>query len=252
MKTSIVIPTYKRPGLAENLKKEILRFNPEVQIIIIDQTNQSPNTSAAKNQGIAQATGEVIIFLDDDVEITKNTVQAHILEYTNPDVMGVAGRVINDGEIIPEVSSVKVGNINSLFTVFEKNFWSTKKQTVEFPYGCNMSFRKSALDITGGFDEKLPPPLSSFEEIDLAIRIRKLGLISFVPDALVYHHRATSGGTRMDTVIRTKLYYQSYGMIIRKHIPFPLSLVSLGIVKFRVIRECPHALINLIKGYIYV
>jgi len=249
MKTSVVIPTYNRRGLAKNLKKQILKFTPEVEVIIIDQSDSStPNTSQAKNQGIAQAVGDVIIFFDDDVEITPNTIKAHLLEYKDPQVLAVAGRVINDGEAVPKDTDVETGEMNSLGTSFVKNFWGEKRQSVVHPYGCNWSVRKSVLKKVGGFDILLPPPLSSFEEIDLGLRVSQIGLMIFSPKALVYHHRAPSGGTRVDRVTRNKLYYQSYGRLIKKHIKFPLFLVSIAILKIRILKEAPYSLISFTKG----
>ena len=171
-------------------------------------------------------------------------------EYNNPEIIGVAGRVINDGEVIRKKTSVIAGKSNGLLTKFEKNFWSTKRQAVEFPYGCNMSFRKKALLAVGNFDEKLPTPLSSFEEIDMALRIRKTGTIVFSPKALAYHHRALSGGTRIDLKMRTKLYYQSYGRVVNKHVPFPSSLLSTAIITLRIIKEAPFAIAAFLKGYL--
>lgn len=249
MKNSVVIPTYNRPGLAENLKKQILKFAPEVEIIIVDQSNSNtPNTSQAKNQGISKARGEILIFLDDDVEITPSTIKAHLHEYKDPNVLAVAGRVINDGETVPENTDVETGKMNSLGTSFIKNFWGERKQTVVHPYGCNWSVRRSVLDKVGVFDVLFPPPLSSFEEIDLGLRISQIGTMIFSPEALVFHHRAQSGGTRVDKVTRNKLYYQSYGRLIKKHIKFPLILVSIAIIKIRIIKEAPYSLISFFKG----
>ncbi len=249
MNASVVIPTYKRPGLAENLKKQIHQYTPDIEVVIIDQSNSKhPNTSVAKNQGIAKAKGEIVIFFDDDVEITPNTIKAHLKEYSNSNILGVSGRVINDGEAIPANKDVETGTMNKLGTSFVKNFWGERRQNVVHPYGCNMSFRKSILETVGGFDTKFPPPLSSFEEIDLGLRVSKIGVIIFSPDALVYHHRASSGGTRTDIKTRNKLYYQSYGRLIRKHIKFPLSLISIAIIKLRILKEAPYALLAFAKG----
>jgi len=250
MKTSVVIATYGRLELAKKLVGQIHTFNPDIETIVIDQTKGSPNLCLARNQGIKKASGEIIIFFDDDVEITKKTIPSHIAEYHDSQTVGVAGRVINDGENIPQNSKVKTGQMNNFGTFFVKNFWGTKKQTVNFPYGCNMSFRKVVLEKIGGFDVKLPPPLSSFEEIDTGLRASKLGKIIFSPSALVYHHRAPSGGTRMDDRRRKNLYYQSYGRLIKKHIRFPEKFLSVLILIKRILTESPQSLEYFFRGII--
>jgi GT2 family glycosyltransferase len=111
-----------------------------------------------------------------------------------------------------------------------------------------MSFRKSVLEKAGGFDTKFPAPLSAFEEVDLGLRVSKLGKIIFSPKALVYHHRAVSGGTRVDQRTRNNQYYQSYGRLLRKHIKFPLIFLSIAILKLRILKESPYSLFSFVKG----
>ena len=251
MKVSVVIPTRNRPRLANSLKSQIKKFNPECEVIIVDQSNSKfPNTSKAKNEGIKKAKGEVIIFFDDDVEIIKDTIQSHLKEYSDQSISGVAGRVINDGDSLPKITDVEVGKMNRLGTDFTNNFWSTKKQFVVHPYGCNWSLRKSVLESVGLFDMDFPAPLSAFEEVDLGLRVSKIGKIIFSPGALVYHHRAQTGGTRVDQKTRNNLYYQSYGRLINKHIQLPQIIFSIFILSLRTLKESPGSIISFYKGLI--
>ncbi|KKS94733.1 MAG: Glycosyl transferase, family 2 [Candidatus Collierbacteria bacterium GW2011_GWB1_44_6] len=265
MKISVVIPTYNRPGLALGLAKQIRKFEPGAEIIIVDQSdkkedpkeikkldvvyieNSKANTSIAKNIGLARVTGEIVFFFDDDVEITPKTIKAHLAEYADKKILGVAGRVINDGEKMPQDTDAVTGKTDKYLASFTMNFWGTRRQFVQFPYGCNMSFRRSILEKLRGFDEKIPPP--GFEETDLGLRVTKLGRMIFSPDALVYHHRASSGGTRMPRDKWFKNYYWIYGRMIARHVSFPLNLVSMFRIKMRVLKEYPLALPNLISGY---
>ena len=268
MKITVVIPTYNRPGLAVALAKQIRVFEPKAEIIIVDQSNhkedpktisklnviylENPkvNTSIAKNVGLTKATGDIVIFFDDDVEILPNTIKAHIKEYEDSNVLGVAGRAINDGETLPDLTEVETGKTNRLLTLFVNNFWGTKRQFVQFPYGCNMSFRRSILNKLGGFDEQIPPP--GFEETDLGLRITKIGKMIFSPDTLAYHHKATTGGTRMLRSKWFKNYYWIYGRLIRKHVSFPQILISIIHLKLRILREYPLALLSFYKGLMSV
>lgn len=182
-----------------------------------------------------------------DVEITKNTIPEQIKVYNNPEVIGTAGRVINDGEVVPDTTAVETGQTNTLATKFSFNFWSTREQTVDFPYGCNMSFRKDVLARINGFDEQFS---QAYEEIDLAARVRKFGIILFVPKALVYHHKAKTGGTRQNYVrISTKNYYY-YGMYIAKHVTFPNTVISLLLRSKTAISEDISAFIAFWKGFL--
>jgi GT2 family glycosyltransferase len=262
---SIVIPTYNRPGLALSLARQIRKYEPSSEIIIVDQSEQQEdpkiiseltiiylenakvNTSIAKNIGLKHATGEVVFFFDDDIEITSNTLRSHLEEYSDPNVQGVAGRVINDGETVPEDTDVETGRANKYLTAFTNNFWSTRKQEVQFPYGCNMSFRRAVLEKLGGFDEKIPPP--GWEETDLGLRVTRLGKMIFSPGALVYHHKAQFGGTRMPQNQWFRNYYWIYGRLIAKHVSFPDDIYSLFRLSIRILKEYPKSLADFITGF---
>jgi len=263
---AVVIPTFKRPGLALRLARQIRRYHSKLQIVIVDQENLHPpdretlaqlaveyhnlkraNTSAAKNLGIKQARGEVVIFFDDDVEITKETINDHLGQYSDQKIVGVAGRVVNDGEIVPKDTSVKTGVTNCFGTQFLYRFWSTKKQTVDFVYGCNMSFRRTILNQIKGFDEAFP---KIFEEVDLSRRAKKYGKIIFAAAALAYHHKAPGGGIRPEEKLnKQKLIFENYGRYLAKNVVFPLSIVSLGIRTITALKRSVPIALSLHKGY---
>ncbi|HLL61198.1 MAG TPA: glycosyltransferase [Candidatus Nitrosocosmicus sp.] len=269
LKASVIIPTFNRPTFAIKLAENIRKYHStsEIEILIIDQMNSSNlskddenmvgfklynldqvSTSKAKNVGISKAKAPILIFFDDDVEIDNQTIQQHLLSYKEH-IIGVAGRVINDDEKIPENTEVETGHTDSLGTSFSMRFWSTKEQEVDFVYGCNMSYKKDIIEKLSGFDEQFLPPLCAFEEVDLSIRAKKYGKILFNPKSIVLHHRAKKGGTRTDTESKAKLYYHSYGRYLAKNIPFPLSLLSLFRKTLTVLKENPYAIVSFYSGY---
>lgn len=266
---SVVMATYNRPSLALNLVKQIRKCHPRIEIIIVDQEHSSKinptdiknyqikyfnldraNSSLAKNRGVTAASGEIVIFLDDDVEITKTTIKEHLNAYKDKKVVGVAGRVINDGEKIPENTDVETGKTNFFGLKFIQRFWSTKKQSVDFPYGCNMSYRRSAIIKAGMFDEKLS---KIFEEIDLGIRVaRKVGKIIFIPEALVHHHKAAYGGIRQDErSSKQQFLFRNYGYYLAKNVPFPFSLISLFVRTRTLLLKHPFTLKDFYRSYFY-
>lgn len=265
-KISVIIATYNRTQKALRLAENISDQYPDIEIVVVDQLNdreidikntnikyfnlEKANLSAARNFGIEKANGEILIFLDDDVEITKNTIPNHLKNYDDIDVVGVAGRVINDGEKIFDGNDLDTGKTNFLHTKFVQNFVSNKKQTVDFAYGCNMSYRKTALQKVGGFDVRFS---KIFDEIDIGVRISQFGKINFDPDALVYHHKAISGGIRdEEKKNKNKMIYLYYGYFLRKNVLFPFSLISLVMRTVTVLRECPYAIVDLYKGYLKI
>jgi GT2 family glycosyltransferase len=264
MKVSVLIPTYQRKDTALNLGIQCRKFAPECEIIIVDASpNIAPtiiqeaqknkikylvipekDTRKAKNIGWQKAIGDIIIFFDDDVEIHTSTITNHVNAYSDSSIISTAGRVINEKDEIPENTDVETGRMNNLGTIFLMNFWSTKKQFVDFPYGCNMSFRRSVLEKIGGFNETY-----SFEEIDLGLKAKKYGKILFLPEALLTHHQLSIGGTRTNKELYQKEYWKNWGKLIRIHVLFPLRFISLCILTFRSIKLNYQCVQKLYEGF---
>src|SRR5882762_11172627 len=89
---SVVIPTYNRGSiLADTLRMVLQQDYDDYEIIVVDQSTECspeveeviataaekirylrlhvPNLPAARNAGVRAATGDIIAFIDDDVEI---------------------------------------------------------------------------------------------------------------------------------------------------------------------------------------
>ncbi|VVA43504.1 conserved hypothetical protein [Candidatus Roizmanbacteria bacterium] len=276
IQTTVVIGTLNRPNVVMSLINQLLEESKKIQleIIVVDQSTpenynelakkfpkqinfklthfDKPNTVKYLNYGWKQAQAQVILFLDDDVTLTKKTIQTHLEAYKNSSVNGVAGRVINDGEKISQDSSV--GKIKWFGAIFTKNFSYEKEVFCGFPYGCNMSFRKRALQEIGGFDEKLSPPIYAFNEIDLGFRINKRwkNSILFSPEALVYHRRYKRGGTRNDFApedIFNSIQF-NYGYFLGKNFSWIENIICfIRRFPYQIIKE-PKAIPFVLNGFI--
>ncbi len=263
--TSIVIATYGRPGGALSVIKQIRKYDSQIEIVVVDQKRTSqiseqditqfnikfinldvPNLSAARNVGWKSAIGDWILFLDDDVEITEQTISEHSKHLQNSDVVGVVGRVINDNDQLPKELSVSTGQSNYLKLKFRYNFWSTKSQEVDFLYGCNMSCRRSILEKISGFDEYFQ---KIFDDVDIGFRLKRYGRLVFEPEALVYHHQATQGGSRYQKQQPENDLYRYYGYFIAKSLIFPISLISLFLRCRSAIFKGRSELLSLLRGY---
>ncbi|MCX6732006.1 MAG: glycosyltransferase, partial [Candidatus Roizmanbacteria bacterium] len=180
---TIVVGTLNRPHVVMKLIDQLVEESKKIKIevIVVDQSLQEnltllqtqfpqiphfflvhfdkPNTCKYLNYGWKNAKAPIVLYLDDDVTITKETIQSHIDAYTESSLHAVAGRVINDNEKIS--SDERVGKVQWFGALFTKNFTYEKSTFVDFPYGCNMSFKKITLKELDGFDERLSPPIYS-------------------------------------------------------------------------------------------
>jgi len=215
VKVSIIIPTYNREEILPQTVDLMLQNNyPESELIVI---HQKPNfsmefkeflkrtenriryftvdwTSVPKacNFGIGNARGEIVLMLDDDIIPDPELVSAHLRNYDDPKIGGVAGRIESPHPVkFPE----HVGRIGGLGPKHE-TFVSSKRQFVETGRGANMSFRRELFQKLGGFDTGYIKNAHRFES-DFCFRLRKLGyLIVYDPEARVEHLEFKSGGIR--------------------------------------------------------
>jgi glucosyl-dolichyl phosphate glucuronosyltransferase len=145
--------------------------------------------SRARNLGVAHATGDVVLFLDDDALAPPGWVQAHLLAYEDTAVQAAGGPIVLD---------FVDGRPRWVATRLE-HWWSALDHGTEQrpfppphgPYGANMSMRREALVAAGGFDPMLGRrgrSLLSSEEAAVFEHIWAAGgAITYVPEAVVIH-----------------------------------------------------------------
>jgi glycosyltransferase involved in cell wall biosynthesis len=140
--------------------------------------------AAARNTGRAHAHGEVIVFLDADMEPAPDFLRAHALVHNAP---GVAGAVSAErwGDLDPS------DPYHQYLARYRRGPGSLRADRAVparlFIIGYT-SVRRTALDEVGGFDEGIPYG----EDTDLAVRLatRFPGGLRFAPDARVTQYGA--------------------------------------------------------------
>lgn len=273
---SIVIGTLNRPDTIKLLLTDLLKISPKhrLEVLVYDQSEnksfaklakifpkkqgfnhirlQPPNTCKYLNMGWKAAQSEIVLYLDDDVTITDTTLTAHLKNYTDKNILGVAGRVINAGEKISQEN--EVGTIRWFGAIIKSNFSALRRSKVQFPYGCNMSFRRKTLEKLGGFDERLRGPIFSYNEVDLGYRLTRLSNSSLVfdPKALVYHKLFPTGGTRTytkESLIDGNNF--NYGFFLGKNFSLLQNILCLiRRTPYQMVHE-PKAISAIIKGIVY-
>jgi glycosyltransferase involved in cell wall biosynthesis len=189
---SVVVPTHNaRDSIAACLKSLVCQSHANLEILICDDAStddtlaraaavEDPRirilpgevnrgVSAARNRGIRSATGDIVFFLDDDVEADSAWIERGLRHFSNDAVVGVEGKVVYVApHYVPRYSDRVVQNLRG-------GEYMT----------ANAAYRKSALERAGLFDESL----RRYQDRDLALRVAKLGAIVFAPDTVVVHRR---------------------------------------------------------------
>lgn len=204
MKISIIITTKNEAEHLEELLKSIaIQTHKQYEIIVVDN-NSSDNTtaiakqynarvfscgperSAQRNYGAKRARGEILVFLDADMQLTRRVCTELAQLYSNTAFLAA---------IIPE-QSVGTG------------FWSACKIYERSCYlGVDWiesarSFRKSVFEALGGYDEGLTGP----EDFDLPQRLKKrygAGAVQRIQAQIIHNE----GRIKLLEQFRKKFYY---------------------------------------------
>lgn len=233
---TIVIGEKRDPATRQFLHD---RF-PTVKYLEVDETS----AVVKRNLGIAHASNEILIFVDDDVVIEDAWLGNLLRHYSDKSVGGVGGRVEIPG-IGRSSSNFKTGIIENGFVIGNWNPALTKPVEVQHLIGCNMSLRKTPVLRLGGFDNFFRSR-NYREETDLCLRVRAMGYrIMFDPDAALVHKaigRKSQGGSWIFYYLRNTLYlylkYQSRKgdslvTFLRRLISPPREYAELSGVKVR-------------------
>ena len=209
---SVIIPTRDASAPCAAAASLAKARYPQDRIEIILVSGQNP--SAQRNAAARRATGEYLLFLDDDSEIHPRALQ--VLRFAFADHPNVAGF---GGPAVPKIdhaSSVQAAIKNVMQSIYA--FGPSRKRY--FPIGeprpateqslilCNFAIRKSAWDRHSGFSEQLFPN----EENEFFNRIIMTGeKLFYLPSMLVYRRLALTPWTFIK-----KMY--SYGCSRARHI----------------------------------
>jgi glycosyltransferase involved in cell wall biosynthesis len=139
----------------------------------------------ARNAGIARATGERIIFIDDDVLPLPNFVEEHLR---------AAGR---HPTAIVRGGAIEVESLDDL----PMPIWTIKNYSGNYFWTTNVSVPLATIMAIGGFDESFSE--YGWEDIDVGLRLRARGVRAiFHPDALVYHYKPRPRADGVEKMLR--------------------------------------------------
>jgi GT2 family glycosyltransferase len=134
-----------------------------------------PNRGKARNRGVAVATGYLVCFVDDDVQLPVGFLAAHEAAHITSNLV-VNGPIIN----VPSYDDRPKPAIAN----YSRAFLCT----------CNVSLPKHAIDAVGGFDEKFH--LYGWEDTELGVRLREAGMRwRFAWDAYLWHIKVPTDNT---------------------------------------------------------
>jgi GT2 family glycosyltransferase/LmbE family N-acetylglucosaminyl deacetylase len=159
------------------------------------------NFSAMNNLGAQDATGEYLLFLNNDIEIVHGEWMEALLEHSQRKEVGAVGAKL----LFPDRKIQHAGVILGVGGVANHAFMGLPDDEpgyFGFPHlirnvsavtaACLM-MRKEVFEEVGGFDETHLPV--AFNDVDLCLRVRRAGyLIVYTPYAKLIHHESSTRG----------------------------------------------------------
>lgn len=170
--------------------------------------NQTPfNFSAVNNFLVEQAAGEIILFLNNDIQVLSDrTLEVHgdwlanmVMEAVRPEVGGVGAkllypnRTVQHGGVILGVGGV-AGHAHKGYPAdsYGDHCRLVAPQDLTAVTGACLMMRRDVFRQVGGFD---PAYRLAFGDVDLCLRVREQGyLIVWTPLAELIHHESRTRG----------------------------------------------------------
>lgn len=234
MKISVITPTHNKVALLRRTLASLAAqapAPPAFEVIVIDDgcTDDTPaflagyagplalrvvrnvanrGRAAARNAGLAVATGELVVFLDDDMEVAPGFLAAHHAFHATPGRLGV-GNVVN----APEVTDSPI--VRYMSTRGAQKIMDRGPLPWKYFSTNNSSVRMEDLRRVGFFDEEFVT--YGFEDLELGYRLQfqaglELGFVAEARSSHIHYHD-------LEDVLRKKYLSgrSSLAIMFRKH-----------------------------------
>ncbi|RLE73404.1 MAG: hypothetical protein DRJ37_00320 [Thermoprotei archaeon] len=211
MKVSIVVATRNCEKHVRDLMESLAKIvNEDIEVIVVDSSEDATpcivseysfvklvklnklGLNVARNRGVKEATGDVIIFTDCDCIVPEEWVKNILEVFKRENAHVVGGSALNfyKGEsLIMDYANEGIWSIMPVYRekiVFDRD--SFKK--TRLPPGNNLSFKREIFDKGYFFDEEYR---GGSDEVDLLWRLCRDGFKIVVdPSVYVYHKHRTS------------------------------------------------------------
>ena len=209
MRCTVIVPTYNRQESLCRTLNALARqtlSNAEFEVVVISDgctdatdivlaefatskrlilrwfTQQNSGPAAARNLGMKLARGEVVVFIDDDVEPIPEFLERHLAHHVNDDKVVVIGPLSPDPRWTREEPAwvawehAKLQGIYNMFKPGGK--YHGCDAGFEHFYSGNVSLRRKWLLEVGGFNTEFKRQ----EDVELAARLKRMFDLRFVFD----------------------------------------------------------------------
>lgn len=162
-----------------------LKQHPNLPFHYVFEKNKG--LSFARNRGIEESAGEILVFLDDDAEPEPDLLEIYLTFFEeNPTAAGAGGRILPKFSEAPEpvwMNKYLNGYLAKVDLGGPPRIYSGR---MKYPIGCNMVYRKKALDQVGRFNTALT--FRGDDKYIFQMISAQNPNIFYLNNALVYHN----------------------------------------------------------------
>lgn len=232
-RVSVIVPTRDRSNLLERCAEGVLRRTdyPDIELIVVDNGSCEPatlalfdrlredqrvrilpapgpfNYSALNNRAAQQASGEILVLLNNDIEVLEGSWLREMVSHAvRPDVGSVGARLLYADRSVQHAGVVLgVGEFDGGPGVASHFGWheaphepgyffhSLLTRTVCANTGACLAVRRATYEAVGGLDEVNLPV--AFNDVDFCLRLREAGWRNvWTPFAELLHLESLSRG----------------------------------------------------------
>lgn len=170
-------------GATDGSLELLHRWSETLPLRVLAQARRGP--AAGRNSAIAAATGEILIFLDDDVIPLPGMIDRHIAAHRDdPSVVGIGPMLPPPGRKLPPWLRWEAVTLQKQYDAMVRGEYEPTPRQF---YTANASVRREHALAIGGFDETF----TRAEDIEFAYRLADRGIrFEFLSQAAVIHDPA--------------------------------------------------------------
>jgi O-antigen biosynthesis protein len=255
---SVIIPSKDQPELLERCVASVLASDyANREVVVLDNASQTEqaqagyaklaqragvrvlawdhpfNYAAINNFGVRAARGEVLLFLNNDMQVIDRDWLERLLEHAWRPEVGLAGAKLLYADGTVQHAGVIVGLNDASSGHYLKGFPGdgpgymnrlVTAQNLSALTGACLMMRRAVFDEVGGFDEQFAV---NFNDIDLCLKVRAKGYqVVWTPHARLFHFECQTRGHQRTPAkqalynMERQLFLDRWGEVVARGDPF--------------------------------
>ena len=243
MTISVLIGTRNRSQVVKRCLESVMSQEyKNLEVIVLDDASTPPldtspyqNTrhpvqflrsdthlglATVRNQLIQASSGDVVFIMDDDAYFESNDAIEQVVDafVANPTLGILAVKILDYRE-----KNMRALTPHSQLHLRQDQSLTERPHLISYFVGPGHAIRRSALEVTGLFDEIM---MYGQDELDMAYRVIDHGFQIYYQPEIVVHHAPPDARNRSSSETAWRLYYLTRNRILfaYKHLPFKYTI----------------------------